>query len=371
MSLADKLIAASTSAMLQHMSKKRKVHFDPGTFKPPSLPLPPSHINTPDDWPVSFRESIDKALDRAWAPATIKTYAHSIKTFLSFCSKHNIPDEQVFPSSDYLLCAFIAAQKETVAQSTIKNYLSGIRAWHIRNGYSFSRSDRLNLLARASRPLANKKPPRPPVSLEMLLALSQNLDTANSFDACVLACATTAFWGLARLGELLPSSYNYDHHLPPFPAVSAVSKGSLGSLQVRLPWTKVKKWSGETIYLSKQDNSSDPVIALENHISINNLPQSSILFAFQDAFGSSIMLKQQFIDRCNGIWAKLGLTQTSGHSFRIGGTSHLLICGVNPDVIKQSGRWSSDSFLRYWRNLDTVIPKHTSRLKKSGRRPWG
>lgn len=65
MSLADELIAASTSAMLQHMNKKRKVHFDPGTFKPPSLPRPPAHINTPDDWPVSFRESIDKALDRA------------------------------------------------------------------------------------------------------------------------------------------------------------------------------------------------------------------------------------------------------------------------------------------------------------------
>lgn len=163
MSLADELIAASTSAMLQHMNKARKVRFRPEPYTPPSLPAPPIQINidNPDVWPVSFRESIDKALDQAWAPATVKTYAHSIKTFLAFCAKHHIPDAQVFPSSDYLLCAFIAAQKETVAQSTIKNYLSGIRAWHIRNGYSFSRSDRLNLLAKSSRPLANKKPPAP------------------------------------------------------------------------------------------------------------------------------------------------------------------------------------------------------------------
>lgn len=164
MSLQNELIAASTSAMLAHMNKVRKVRFESDTFKPPSLPPPPSDplLSNSENWPASFRESIDKALDRAWAPGTLKTYAHSIRTFLAFCSKHHIPNEQVFPSSDYLICAFVASQGETVAQSTIKNYISGIRAWHIRNGYASSRSDRLNLLARATRPLANKKPPPPP-----------------------------------------------------------------------------------------------------------------------------------------------------------------------------------------------------------------
>lgn len=251
-----------------------------------------------------------------------------------------------------------------MAQSTIKNYISGIRAWHIRNGYAFSRSDRLNLLTRASRPLANKNPPCAPVTLEMLLALHEHLQPLNPFNACVLACATTAFWGLARLGELLPASYNYDHKTPPFPKISSISPGSLDSRQILLPWTKVKKWSGETIYLSKQDNPADPIAALLNHLSVNDLPQSSILFSFKDTYGSSVLLKQQFLNRCNAVWAKCGLTQTTGHSFRISGTSHLLICGVSPDIIKQSGRWSSDSFLRYWRNLETVIPKHTSRLSK-------
>lgn len=367
MSLKDELIAASTSAMLAHMNKARKVHFEPHVFIPPPLPSPPSGIQIPhnEEWPASFKESIDKALDRAWAPATLKNYSHSIKTFLAFCAKHHIPDGQIFPSSDYLICAFVASQSETVAQSTIKNYISGIRAWHIRNGYAFSRSDRLNLLARATRPLANKKAPRPPVSIEMLLALALHLKPDVPFDACVLACATTAFWGLARLGELLPCSYNYDHHTPPFPTPASISNGSLGSLQVRLPWTKVKKWTGETIFLAKQDNTSDPVLALNNHLSVNNIPQSSILFTFKDAFGTSVLLKTQFLDKCNQIWKNCGLSQTSGHSFRIGGTSHLLICGVSPDIIKKSGRWSSDSFLRYWRNLDIVIPKHTSRLHKT------
>lgn len=165
MSLPDKLIAASTTAFNEAMGRHRKVRFHPDSFKSPSLPPIPTPAIPSEDWPESFRLSIDKALDNAWAPGTLKNYAHSIKTFIAFCNKHHIPDQLVFPSSDYLVCAFVASQQDSVSQSTIKNYVSGIRAWHVCNGYAFSRSDRLNLLTRASRPLANKKPPRPPVSL--------------------------------------------------------------------------------------------------------------------------------------------------------------------------------------------------------------
>lgn len=296
MSLQDKLIAASTSAFNEAMSRHRKVRFHPDSFKPPSLPPIPHSVFASEDYPESFRVSIDKALDSAWAPGTLKNYAHSIKTFLAFCAKHHIPEQLIFPSSDYLVCAFVAGQQNTVSQSTIKNYISGIRAWHVRNGYAFSRSDRLNLLTRASRPLANKKPPRPPVSLEMLLALSQHLKPDLPFDVCVLACATTAFWGLARLGELLPTTYNFNHDLPPFPSPASLTQGSLDSFKLRLPWTKVKKWAGETIYLSKQDNPSDPIRSLNQHLQINEIPQSSFLFSFKDTFGTSVLLKQQFLN---------------------------------------------------------------------------
>lgn len=360
----NELIVAGNAVLLEHMRPTRRVHLLPRSYSPPSLPPPPRETLVDGVWPESFQKSINKALDKAWASSTVKTYSHSIRTFLEFCKKHHIPPEQTFPSSDYLVCAFIAAQLETVSQSTIKNYISGIRAWHIRNGYAFSRSDRLNLLTRASRPLANKNPPRPPVTIEMLLALANKLDLQKPFDICVFACAACAFWGLARLGELLPTTYNFSHNPPPFPTPLSITQGSQDSLKVRLPWTKVKKWSGEDIYLTIQDNASDPVKALQKHLAINQFPETTILFSYKDVYGFSALLKYQFLARCNEIWSSCGLTRTSGHSFRIGGTSHLLLCGVHPDIIKKSGRWSSDSFLRYWRNLDTVIPKHTSRLQQ-------
>lgn len=81
MSLQDKLIAASTAAFNNALGRQRKVCFDPSSFKQPTLPPVPTAINSPDNWPESFRISIDKALDNAWAPGTIKNYAQLNKNF--------------------------------------------------------------------------------------------------------------------------------------------------------------------------------------------------------------------------------------------------------------------------------------------------
>jgi hypothetical protein len=45
---------------------------------------------------------------------------------------------------------------------------------------------------------------------------------------------------------------------------------------------------------------------------------------------------------CNEIWGAAGYPHTTGHSFRIGGTTELLLPGVTVDVVKAMGRWSSD-----------------------------
>lgn len=365
MSLDEILANAATSVLIEQMRPNRRVRIQPRSFVLPVLPPPPIQVPVDGDWPESFRPSIDAALDRAWSAGTLKTYTSSINTFLKFCQSHRIPSDQTFPASDYLLCAFIAELSPTLSKNTISNYLSGIRAWHIRNGFPFARSDRLNLIAKASRPLSKPLPPRPPVTLEMLEALSVNLDLGNSRDACVFACACTAFWGLARLGELLPSSYNFDRGNPPFPRVNSISPGREGSLKLTLPWTKVKKWVGETIILSLQEGLSNPIKALETHSRISSIAQDSLLFSYRDEHGVTILLKRQFLARCNDIWNATTFNSQSptGHSFRIGGTSHLLLCGIHPDIIKKAGRWSSDSFLRYWRNLDVVIPAHTTKAK--------
>ena len=80
------------------------------------------------------------------------------------------------------------------------------------------------------------------------------------------------------------------------------------------------------------------------------------------------LTKPVFLQRCNDIWHPLGYPRTTGHCFRIGGTTELLIAGTPPDVVKATGRWSSDSFMRYWRSLDDIAPRYIRRLHAKGRR---
>jgi len=86
-----------------------------------------------------------------------------------------------------------------------------------------------------------------------------------------------------------------------------------------------------------------------------------------------MLTKVAFLSRCNQIWTASGYPRTTGHSFRIGGTTELLTSGVPPDVVKSMGRWSSDSFLRYWRDLETIAPLHARNAyrKKAGRSSGG
>lgn len=358
------LLATGTEVLLTHMDPARKVSIQPAPYVRASLlpAFPTSSTEQSDSWPLIFHESITKALGHAWEDSTVKLYNRSIRVFLNFCAEYNIPDQLIFPASEHLVCAFIALQKETTSKSTINNHLSALKAWHTRNGHSFKRSDRINLIAKASRPLANTKPPRPPVTFQMIQSLARHLDCSNHADAAVLACASTAFWGLARLGELLPTSSQFDLAKPPFPRVYDLKAGELQSLKLNLPWTKVKKWSGETLYLASQTDSTDPVAALNNHLSVNKLSKNYLLFSVEVDGSYYYLTKSIFMDRCNAIWSSDGLPVASGHSFRIGGTSHLLLSGVQPDIIKKAGRWSSDAFFRYWRHLDVVLPSTLSNL---------
>ncbi|EJD41878.1 hypothetical protein AURDEDRAFT_46871, partial [Auricularia subglabra TFB-10046 SS5] len=72
------------------------------------------------------------------------------------------------------------------------------------------------------------------------------------------------------------------------------------------------------------------------------------LFAYRDGNDDLVVLtKGTFLSRLNEIWTAAGMKSVSGHCVRIGGTTALLKMGVDKEIVKMSGRWKSDSFLRY------------------------
>jgi hypothetical protein len=60
--------------------------------------------------------------------------------------------------------------------------------------------------------------------------------------------------------------------------------------------------------------------------------------------------------RCNDVWKSSNLPTLSGHCFRIGGATELLLRGVPPDMVATQGRWKSKAFLEYWRRIESILP---------------
>lgn len=101
---------------------------------------------------------------------------------------------------------------------------------------------------------------------------------------------------------------------------------------------------------------------MNTHIRINNLSSDDPLLAYRDSSGTLHCLTwAECVNRCNEVWGLRGIAKISGHCFRIGGTTHYLCRGIPPDVVKALGRWKSDAFLVYWRDLNTLASLHLHR----------
>ncbi len=108
------------------------------------------------------------------------------------------------PASYALLCAFIGQYKGQVGGNAVKNWLSGIKAWHDVNGAPWYGHHRWVELARVSarkEGASHKRPLRAPVLIAHLKALREDLDLSKPRDAAVWAVASVTFWGCRRLGE--------------------------------------------------------------------------------------------------------------------------------------------------------------------------
>jgi hypothetical protein len=318
------------------------------------------------------KSRVNQAIQSGWAQTTIKRYSGSIRRFIRFCDDEGIPDHLRFPADEFVLCAFAASSVGKHTRGTARSYLSALKAWHIAHNMEWRGSTRLRYVLNGVHRLApngSRLAPRPPVTAKMVLQLVQHLDPNSPMDIAVAACAVTAFWGQCRLGELLPSSTSVLLSTP-FPTRLDFRKSLRNphSRILHLPRTKTHH-DGEDIILVDQRAAINPISLLERHLQVNNVPDNCHIFAYPSGDGWTSLTKSTFLLRCNTIWQTLGYPRTTGHCFRIGGTTELLIAGIPPEVVKATGRWSSDSFLRYWRSLDDIAPRyirniHTPRCRR-------
>lgn len=311
---------------------------------------------------------------------TCENYGAGLLRFHQYCDSRSIPESSRMPASDRLLASFIASWANKVAATTAQNWLAGIHFWHNLHGAPWYGHGLLKTAtAGLSKvvPDSSKRPRRPPVTLEHMHALFRGLDLSNAFDSAVFAVACVAFWCCCRyetvtssgtcthsvrLGELVTNSVNsFDtaRHVSRSTDIRRLFLPNKVPFTVfHIPWTKTTHGNGADIVASKIDDLTNPVTAFDHHLSANaSVPLSAPLFAYETAGGGwAPMTRPWFLARCNQVWKDVGLMELTGHCFRIGGASELLLQGIPPDVVAMQGRWKSRAFLEYWRKIESILP---------------
>ncbi|PVF95900.1 hypothetical protein CPB86DRAFT_862866 [Serendipita vermifera] len=317
---------------------------------------------------AAVQRKMDMLIDHSLAPATRKTYDSAVNQFLNFTKTLGLTRSQSLPCSDQLLCLFLSSGAGQRGSSYAKALVSGIRSWHVRNGYNWTPSLRLQLVIRGldSLRLRNRgnKKARLPVTPRMVHILVEAWRKGSNKEKCALACALTAWFGQLRLGEILPSNAR-EIDLSRLPKRSDWQIiGNLNkSSKLHLPWTKTQRWDGDVVHLVEQNRHFNATQAIKRHLNSSQLNMREPLCAYLEGTHTVIMNKKVFMHMCNEIWSHHGFDRYTGHSFRIGGTTMLLRAGVEPDVVKKMGRWKSDAFVAYWRELDAIFTHHAANLE--------
>ncbi|TFK78440.1 DNA breaking-rejoining enzyme [Polyporus arcularius HHB13444] len=298
-----------------------------------------------------------------------KNYGAGLLRFHQFCDQHAVAEQARMPASELLLAAFVASWAGRVARTTVDNWLAGLAFWHTLNMAQWNGARVLKATCQAALKMQPPpKPKRPPVTLEHMHALRNGLDLTNAFDAAVYAVACAAFWGCRRLGELVipsPSGFNPERHVARRQDIRFEKlPGDSGRYAVfHIPWTKTTLRNGADVILTGNNDPTTPERAIRHHLRSNaTVPEGAPLFAFETAGGGwAPMTRTWFMDRCNTVWEGAQKPALTGHCFRIGGATELLLRGTPPDIVATLGSWKSRAFLEYWRKIESILPLFISK----------
>ena len=311
--------------------------------------------------PIALQTKKQTVLLNSINESTRNTYGTGLASFHLFCDSYNIPWTNRAPASAELISAFVAHLASHYSASTITNYVSGVRMWHIIHSIPWTPNPtELHSLLRGAKLLQPKpKPPRAPLFVSDINKIMSHLKLSQPLHAAVFACLTTTFFACARLGEF--TVLNFKAFNPALHVTRANVKiikdiHDDPTTTFFLPHTKTQPF-GETVFWKRQSIPCDPEKALANHLFINKPRPNSHLFAYRVKSKLRPLSRTVFLVTLKRAAKKANVSFNFGHSLRIGGTLEYMLRGVPFDIIKQQGRWRSDAFTTYLRqHAKTISP---------------
>lgn len=285
-----------------------------------------------------------------YAESTKKTYQNYLKSYMDFCKKFHI---RLVPLSTHNLARYIAFLSNRLQFSSISNYLSIVRLLHSEAGVDSPLDSCFinSVLKGAKRVLGKESRRKFPITPAILMDIFSILPLDNSKDLCFWAACLVAFFSFLRKSNLFTTSRSA------FDPLRHLSRQNIifqeDGVCVRLLKTKTIQFSERAleIPLPRVINSplcpSKALLLNFKQVPASSSPSPAFLYLAQGK--EHVLTYSVFLNMLKRYLQALGYdcSNYSGHSFRRGGASFALECGVPSELIQSQGDWKSDAYKSY------------------------
>ena len=287
----------------------------------------------------------------AWAPGTLRNMQTQFDIYVKFCITFNYT---CLPASADTLCAFAQfLARDFKAPGSIKNYLVGVKWFHVLAGMETSQFDHVSLKL-VQKGIARLKKHQPkqalPVTPEILEDIHKKLDLNLIDDASFWAALLFGFFLMARKSNLVPdtvSKFDSSKHLCRRDVLS-----SDNLILVSLKWSKTNQLGDRQHFvplLTMHQSALCPVKAFNNLIRlVPGNPQDPLFCMRKDKKLVPLTYKvmQDKLKYLIGVSGRVPQAYSS-HSLRRGGATFAAAAGVPRHCIQQVGDWKSDAVDQY------------------------
>lgn len=301
------------------------------------------------------------------APSTRRSYSTGQKRFIEFCSlmgkvnKYGSP----CPAEEWTLCLFATYLASTLKHSSIKVYLSAVRALHVEWGFPDPLLNclRLQRVVRGiKRMQGTGVAARLPVTKEIMLLIYNSLDLHHFDHVMFWSACCLAYFGFLRSSEFTtPSatSFSPSYHLT-LQDIAFDSLSHPSQLRVFIKASKTDPFRrGCTLYIGKGKDNLCAVSALCRFLQIRGNARGP-LFVKKDGYPLTRVALTAWLRQ---IISAAGLDGNySSHSFRIGAATVASRNGIPDHIIQSLGRWSSSAYQCYIRTSPEELSSFAQKL---------
>ncbi len=283
---------------------------------------------------------------QAYAESTKASYRSQMQSYMNFCDRMNYV---AVPATSETLCRYCAWLSQRLRPSSVKQYMNVVRLLHLESGLPNPLSEDWflkSLLAGIKRDKGDHVNRKLPITVDILYRIPQVLDLRLSRELTFWAACLVAFYGMLRKSTLFPTRNN------PRILLGDLSLHSWG-MSITVKYSKTIQAEDRRAFLSLpwHSNSSrcPSRVLLQALASSQCSDPSEFIFTYHTAGKKCVLTYATFTAMLKSVLTRLNLplSQYSGHSFRRGGATHALMCGVPAEVIKGQGDWRSLAYLDY------------------------